>query len=178
MAITKIAQIDVGTKVTSVTFSSIPSTATDLLIMASVRSDQAGPYAIEMYFNSDFTVGNYSWRGLRGNGSSATSATGANSFQSSYGLVIPGTSATSSTFGNVQIYISNYQSATAKTISIDGVGENNATTAHQSISALKWTGTAAITSVNLSPYSDYFDTGSSFTLYGISKSGATGATVA
>jgi hypothetical protein len=66
---------------------------------------------------------------------------------------MPGASATANTFSNTEFYIPNYTSSVAKSVSINGVGENNATQSAQAITAALWTGTAAITSVTILPSS-------------------------
>ena len=65
----------------SVTFSSIPATYTDLKVVASIRSDRAGAESnLTLKFNS--STSGYSRRELYGNGASAgsASASGASAF--------------------------------------------------------------------------------------------------
>jgi hypothetical protein len=176
MAITKIAQVDVGAGgASSIAFSSIAGTYTDLMLVISARSDEAGNGTVMIArFNGDTTDANYTYRRLLGNGSSTFSAT---STQLQAGFA-DGALPTASTFGNSSIYIPNYAGSTTKTASVDGVFENNSSTASQAIWAGSWTGTAAITSITLTAISgNNFVQYSSATLYGISKSGATGASV-
>lgn len=161
--------------VTSVTFSSIPQTYTDLTLVISGRSALAavtsGQY---IRFNSDATGGNYAFRALFGNGATA-SVTG-----SIYGFLGNGVgaSATASTFGNALIFIPNYTNALKKIFSVDLVGENNAATAEQRIVAGSWNSTAAISTISV----NFEDEGSNTVqystvyLYGTLK-GSGGATV-
>lgn len=132
----------------SINFSSIPSTYTDLLVKLSARSNLAAEYEfVNLRFNS--STSGYSNRVLRGNGSSATSQTNGNTgfeFEMSQG-----NSTTSSTFGNMEIYIPNYNSSNQKSVSVDGVGENNATLIYMGLNAGLWTGTSAITSIQMPP---------------------------
>jgi hypothetical protein len=136
----------------SIEFTSIPQTGTDLLVVLSSRSTAATVYSGEfMRFNSD-SGSNYSHRNLWGSGSSATSqSSSTTSFFSQN--TMPGASATANTFSNTEFYIPNYTSSVAKSVSINGVGENNATQSAQAITAALWTGTAAITSVTILPSS-------------------------
>ena len=159
----------------SITFSSIPETFTDLLIVHSLRSNRTGATGdnLKMSINGQGFGTNITTRTLFGTGS------GVNSFTNvvSAGGVTATSTGTSNTFGNNQIYIPNYTSAVAKSISVDGVGENNGTESYQYISASLWNQTAAITSIELDP-----DDGtlllehSSAWLYGITK-GSDGSTV-
>jgi hypothetical protein len=85
---------------------------------------------------------------------------------------------TANAFSNISVYLPNYAGAASKSYSIDSVNENNASGAIQSLMASRWSGVAAVTSLTLTLNSGNFAQYSSATLYGISKSGATGATVA
>lgn len=159
----KIASTTVESPVTSVTFSSIPSGYTDLLIKVSARSNRAAlDEGLNIKFNgssSNFTV-----RYLEGNGSSVSSGTG------SYGAVgsIPSANTTSNVFNNNDIYIPNYNSSNYKSISADSVEENNATATYADFYSTLWSNTAAITSIDLVPGSgNSFVTNSTFTLYGV-----------
>jgi hypothetical protein len=151
--------------VASVTFSSIPSTYTDLVIKTSVRGNRADD-TIEgfvLQFNGD-TGANYTGRELFGSGTS----TGSNT-QARAGLV-NGNLATSNTFSSNEIYIPNYTGSTNKSASIDGVTETNSATAYQTLDAFLWSNTSAITSIYLGPNNGSgFLQYSSFYLYGIKK---------
>lgn len=159
----------------SIEFSSIPQTGTDLLLIVSARSSSTGTNAFAFKVNSSAT--GYSDRTFRGNGSIVTAG---NSGVSTYfwtGYVIPGNTETSNTFGNAQLYIPNYTSSTAKSISFDGVGENNGSTAFATIASGNWTGTSAITSIQILAESTItFAQYSTASLYTITK-GSGGATV-
>lgn len=152
----------------SVTFSSIPQTYKALKVVASARSDQgAVGSALELRING-LTTNIYSLRRVRGNGSATNSYSESNSPSLSQYAVIPGTSATSSTFSNVAIDIPNYTSTSAnKPLSVDGVGENNATEAYADLTAGIVATTNAVTSVTLINGGFNFTFGSTFTLYGL-----------
>lgn len=164
-------RIELNTATASVTFANIPQSGyTDLKIVCSTRSDYAGFLDLNMYLNGNASSG-YSWRRLNGDGGSATST------NSTSAGVIPsptlGTTATANTFTNTEIYIPNYTSTTSKSISIDGVTENNATTSYQAFTAGLSTLSTAITSVSFGLGAGNFVSGSTFSLYGIAALGTT-----
>jgi hypothetical protein len=149
----------------SIDFTSIPSTFTDLCIVASVRTDAAAvARSLEMTFNS--STSNRSSRRLSGSGSAASSS----SFTNLFAGVMSGASATASTFGNDLIYIPNYAGATNKSYSADGVSENNATEAYAQLYAGLWSDTTAISSIQLFvATSGNFVEHSTAYLYGVSN---------
>lgn len=167
MAITKIAQATVGAGgATSIDFTGIPGTYTDLMIVCSLRdSSTSGDEYLLMNGAPQGAI-----RRLIGSGSGATSDTTNIHFRGST------STQTANTFGSAQIYIANYANTGAKSVSIDYVNENNATAAEQGLVALTSSTTSAITSVGVG-FNGTLQQYSSATLYGISKSGATGATV-
>ena len=83
---------------------------------------------------------------------------------------VNGATATANTFANVSIYIPNYTSANYKSVSIDAVTENNATTAYAFLSAGLWSNTAAITSATITNSSGNYVQYSTAYLYGIKNS--------
>ena len=154
--------------VSSVTFSSIPSTYTDLVILNSVRTNRVSPVVdgIKIRFNGDTNTANYSERRLYGDGASATTNT-----EVAFGGYATTQNATASVFANSFCYIPNYTSSNAKSFNVDSVTENNGSTAYQLFDAVLWTGTATISSIVLSPDAGtLFDQYSSFYLYGIKNS--------
>lgn len=161
-----IASTTLGSASAPVTFSSIPATYDDLCCIVSSRSANAvATIGLFVRFNGDTNAANYSWRRLYGTGSATGSDTNGNA-----PMIIPGDSATASTFGSIEIYVPNYAGAANKSLSATGVTENNATAAVIAATAGLWSSTSAITSLSL--YVDSaqnFKTGSSFYLFGISK---------
>jgi len=153
----------------AITFSSIPSTYTDLLIKISLR----GSYSVQAYsaslrFNSD-TGNNYTTLSLYGSGTTFGSEVNTNISYILY--AIDGDSSTSNTFANGEIYIPNYTGSVAKSVLADSVTENNANAAYMYANSAIWTGTAAISTITLNAVSSYnFLQYSTATLYGISKS--------
>jgi hypothetical protein len=163
-----IASVSVGSGgISALSFYDIPATYTDLLMRVSARTNQASVFSTGVFFlNTDTTAG--SFRNLAGDGGSAFSSSGSGYIDGTY---FPGASATSSTFGNVDFYIPNYASTTtAKSISVDGVTENNATTAYINARAILWNNTAAVVNLSINGGSGNFVQHSTAYLYGISKS--------
>jgi len=150
----------------SIEFTGIPQNFTDLFILASLRGNTAQIYTLtELRFNGSST-GNSS-RTLEGNGSTSSS-------QSLSTYIYPnagnGANSTSNTFSNQSIYIPNYAGSINKSVTIDAVLENNATTAYSSTIAGLWSNTAAITSLAILT-NDLFVAGSTISLYGIGGAG-------
>jgi hypothetical protein len=171
MAITKIAQVDVGAGGAAfISFGSIPQTFTDLMLVASVRS--AGTNSVlQVSLPGGQYAQNVIW--LRGNGSAASSSS---SIVSIAGLVDT-TAETANTFSSVTTYIPNYANSQVKAYSMECVSENNGSTAYQQIASGK-AYADPVTYLDMQIGGNTFAQYSSATLYGISKSGATGATVA
>ena len=176
MSMTLIQHIELGSNQASITFSSIPATFTDLQIVISGRTTGSGDTYVVISPNN----ANASVRVLRGNGSNAFSGTDPNS---PYADMANG-SHTANTFSNTSVYIPNYRSTTTnKSLSIDGVFENNATLARQILGAALYASNTAITSVVLYAADAnlqanlQFVTGTSATLYGITAGSSGGVTV-
>ena len=153
---------------TSVTFSSIPSTYTDLILKLSVRDSRTLEVSdIRFNFNGSGVGVNISGKYLYGSGSSTSSSNiGANG-ELAFG---DGNASTSSVFGNAEVYIPNYAGSNYKSISSDSVAENNGTAGYGLLLAGLWSNTAAINSIAMTPFTSPFLSGSSFYLYGIKNS--------
>jgi hypothetical protein len=154
---------------TSVTFSSIPSTYTDLLIKLSVRDARATLAVSDIWFNFNGLGSgtNITGRYLYGDGSSASATTVTSNGELAFGS---GNGATANTFGNADVYISNYAGSTNKSISSESVAETGATGGFNLLLSGLWTNTAAITSIAMTPFTSPFAINSSFYLYGIKNS--------
>lgn len=150
----------------SVTFSSIPTTYTDLIIKISSRTNRA---AIEdltyLRFNGD-AGGNYNGKQIYLDGPGANSSGGAD-----YGITFyaNGNTTTANTFSNAEVVVPSYRSASNKLASVDAVTENNGTYVTDVLRSGIWNNTAAITSISLTPNFGTFVQNSTFTLYGISN---------
>jgi hypothetical protein len=165
----KIASVTVGAGgASSIDFTSIPATYTDLCVELSLR-DGTSAQSVNgnIIFNSN-TSAIYSSRRLYATGSGA----GSDSFSgltSMPGIWINSATSTSNTFANIMIYIPNYAGSTNKSVSIDSVTENNATVAYSGLTAALFASTAAITSFGISTGSNFVQY-STATLYGIKNS--------
>lgn len=151
----------------SISFSSIPATYTDLVIVGSTRQDASSSGTqLSLTFNG---VGSaYTRVQINADGTSAGSFTPGTSEATTRFTYDQSSTYTANVFNSFQIYIPNYASANYKALSTDGVTENNATTAYMSLYANLWSNTAAITSVtivdsNASNFVQY----STASLYGI-----------
>ena len=150
-----------------ITFSSIPSTYTDLLLKVSLRCASTEQWS-KLEFNGTSYLTNWNMLYLQGNGATVVSGTQGDSY---YSVMMTSSTETASTFGNAEVYIPNYASSNNKTVSIDHVTENNATTAYANLTALRWSNSAAITSIKLSSSSgsnNYAEYSTAY-LYGISN---------
>ena len=165
---TLIASSTVGSGgATTIDFTSIAATWTDLVLKFSFRTPNGGANydRCDLQFNGD-TGNNYSNRLLYGTGSSAGSDNSSASNSIRFFYANAGAS-TSSTFSNGEIYIPNYAGSTQKSASMDSVTENNATAAIAALNAGLWTGTSAITSIKIFDNSSTFSQYSTAYLYGV-----------
>ena len=153
----------------SVTFTNIPQTYTDLKIFVSARTTGSGS-DLTLQFNA--ISSGYSWRQVYGTGSSAASDTlSSQTTINRAGRVNP-SSTTANVFSVNEITIPNYTGSTKKIIGVEGAYEDNATANRITSIAGLSSNTAAVTSITLAidgggNFSQY----SSFSLYGISSSG-------
>lgn len=167
-----IASTTLTSTVSSVTFSAIPQTYTDLILhqsaMSNVSTALAGNYNIE--FNG-VTTG-YSGRRIYADPSGgAASDTGTPQWAG----FIPGTGATQNVPNSCTLYIGNYTSSNYKPWKLDVVVENQGTSAYEGLGTNLWSNSAAITSIILKGIASGANTGdflanSTFTLYGIKNS--------
>lgn len=159
-----------GSSAASVTFTSIPSTYTDLVLRVSARADAGlNLRGMNITFNSD-TATNYSATWLVGDGAAATSSRESSVTSLKRGVDANGNSSTANTFSSVEIYIPSYTVSINKPISSFSTTENNSTTAYATASANLWRNSATISSIQISVVtSGNFVSGSSFYLYGIKK---------
>ena len=155
-----------GTTAT-VTFSSIPSTYTDLLIRTSARSSSAGASdQINIVFNGD-TSTNYSITQVYGNNSAAGSFGTTSTTQGRINY-IDVSGQTANTFGIGEIYIPNYAAATTKqTLGFSASESNDTTTPYVVNVGFLYRGTSAISSITLQTAGSNYVSGSRFDLYGI-----------
>ena len=161
-----IEHIELASAQSSITFSSIPQTFTDLYLTLSLRSGETGVTTATIDLNSTAPTARY----LRGNGATASSGTAPE-------LLFNGSTTTANTFSNAGVLIPNYTSSNQKSGSVDLVVENNSasTSVYQYIYALLWNVTSAVTSITITDDYNQFVQYSSATLYGITA-GSDGTT--
>lgn len=168
---TLINSTSLSSSAASVTFSAIPATYDDIVIVTSTRDTNATANSGRtlLTVNGD-TSTNYSWTDVYGFGTTvgsdrATSSTSIDPNQSS------GDAAgnTASTFSSIEFYIPKYTSTSNRPVGISQATETNATSAWLSGVAGLYRGSSAITSVTLTARGN-FEIGSTFWLYGIKNS--------
>jgi hypothetical protein len=159
----KIATTTLGSAASSITFSSIAASWTDLRVVLLATTSTSGT-VIRMQHNSDSTSV-YSFTELYGSGSavSADNGTSSASINISDSNVV-GSSTTIPSMITIDIF--SYAGSTYKTSLITESQDYNGTGAVTRTVGL-WRSTSAITAVNLFPASGNFNIGTTATLYGI-----------
>jgi hypothetical protein len=176
MAIKKIATIEVGASgASSIDFTAIPQTATDLFIVVATRAN-AGARVRNMMTRFNGSTTGYTERMIDSDGSGTSSASTSGSLIN--WATENDSASTANTFSNVTLYIPNYTSSSNKSLSIDSASENNQTYGVIRITAAVWANAEAITSVSLLPESgSAFVQYSTATLYSVTKGTLAGVTV-
>lgn len=158
-----IATNTLGSATASVTFSSISSTYTDLVLIVNAGETTPNSNGVRLKFNNS-TASNYSSTYLSGNGSAASS-------NRETGLTAMGTAwftAPNSSAGNYILIanIMNYSNSTTnKTVLTRTTKAENAVEA--SVGLYPSTSAITVLTVELSGSGNTFVSGSTFTLYGI-----------
>ena len=174
--LTLIASSTVGSGgATTIDFTSIPQTYTDLKLVMSTRNQASngGRDYASIRFNGDSGT-NYSrvWAyGLDG-----SPGAGSGTSEPTLRVIVQNDSqSTASTFSNTEVYIPNYTGSSTKSVSIDSVAENNSNSTYVvEMSASLWNSSSAITYMTIYPANtsgtgDFFVQHSTFYLYGIKK---------
>jgi hypothetical protein len=152
-----IATQTLGSTTTSVTFSSIPGTYTDLVLIYDGTTASNGYLSIR--FNGD-TGTNYSATVIRGTGSAA----GSTRFTSASEIDIAMGSTLSTSQNNAIIQVMNYSNTTTnKTL----LARTNNAGVETGAGVGLWRSTSAINSITIKTNSPNFSIGSTFSLYGI-----------
>jgi hypothetical protein len=170
MTYTLIAHQELTSTQTSVVFSSIPQTFTDLYVMVSSRNATVTEHLL---IGLNGSTANFS--GLFLSGSTNVESGGYGRY---LGNQMP-SNAPANTFSNVGIYIANYRTSAAKSISSDAIGFRADRNSYTAITAANlWNSSAAITSIELTnESSSNLAIGSSYSLYGITAGSSGGVTV-
>lgn len=157
-----IATTTLGSNAATVTFSSIPSTYTDLIVVTNLMPDTAGGTGyIRVTLNND-TGSNYSTTYMIGTGSSAISGRVSNASS----LIVDYTFGASTTIPATTIFnIQNYSNTTTNKTALTRMSDQNAgfVIAYASL----WRNTSAINRIDFNGVTGGYKAGSTFTLYGI-----------
>lgn len=158
-----IATTTLGSAASTITFSSIPSTYTDLrLVLVGTVTNTTNDYNVNVQLNSD-SGSNYSQTVLYGTGSAAGSLR--ESSQTVWHLV-NGTGIKNNTPSMYTLDIQSYAGSTYKT----ALGEHDADYNGSGSVTRKvhlWRSTSAVTSIAITTDATNFATGTTATLYGI-----------
>jgi hypothetical protein len=158
-----IASTTVGSGgVSTVSFTSIPATYTDLKVVFSNRN--VNNEFNGMWFNGVKT--NLTNKQVYGDGSSVGNWNRTDEYIGSTDR----DSYTANTFGNSEIYIPNYTSSNYKSWSGELVGENNASAGWNTLVAGLWSNTSAITQITFDNLGGTVGQHSTYYLYGIKNS--------
>lgn len=155
---TPIATTTLSSPASIVTFSSISGSYTDLRLISVYRGTSTG---INCYPNSDFGS-NKSWTALRGTGSVAESGRGSNAIAiQDYWTTVTNASGE---FTVSKMDFMNYSNTTTyKTVLV----RRDVSSAYAETLVNLYRSTSALTSLGIYSASGNFDTGSTFTLYGV-----------
>lgn len=161
---TPIATTTLGATASSINFTSIPSTYTDLVVVWFTKTIAGTDLYVR--FNSD-TGTNYSQTALRGNGASASSGREVNQT-----WIGPNRASGTSTSSNPALTIINvfdYTGSSNKSVLVNcNNDQNGAGTVELTVGL--WRNTGAITSINLTAITtNNFAAGTTATVYGILK---------
>jgi len=157
----------------SVTLSSIPGTYTDLKLITSTKAGTSGgSYWNDTFFNFNNDTGyNYAEMTLFAYDANTPSST--TSYTDRINLIYgAGANSGTNVFGNSEIYIAGYASSNAKPVAANFTPEDTAAPSSYWILGMTsgvWTGSAAITSITITPSSGTFAQYSTFYLYGITN---------
>lgn len=172
-ALTFISQQVLGAAAASVTFSSIPQTYEDLVIVFNGRGTDAGAdVAIRLQFNGD-TAANYDYEQAFFQNTATVNQQSAQT--SIWAVQVPAAGSTAGFAGTAVIEITNYKNTTFHKQTSSTGGENRTGTGPRTMATWgQWKNTAAITSVIVSPSSGNWDVGTTISLYARVKNGNSG----
>jgi len=161
----KIATTTLGSAAADVTFSSISGAYTDLVVVMNIFTSADGSTP-QFQFNTD-TGSNYSTTFLEGSGSTATSSRQSSQTDIQFSFNVGGNST------NPQPIIANINNYSNTTTYKTVIGRYNSASGgtYPGVGAIVglWRSTSAITAIKIFPGSGNFNSGSTFTLYGILK---------
>jgi len=166
----KLGGVELTSAQSSLNFTSIPQTYTDLILVCSLRTTNSGDFGVPILrFNGAANNNNMTHRGLMLESGGVSGGT------NSEGLVIrrcPGANAPADYFGSATIWISNYASSTAHKFfqGIFASPRNQNTGSAIGMNACAWSDATAISEINiLDNNGNSFAQYSSAYLYGVSN---------
>jgi hypothetical protein len=160
---TPIGFANISTTTSAVTFSSIPQTYTDLVIVVSTYSANGGSFSnIQTKYNGDTTNSNYAYGLMYSQGSGSSSGGGNAGW---WGYISGNAGAYSTMQAHIMSYSSTNRFKTTIITESNGV-VNNPLYAFE-LSVMTWKNTSAVTSLIVDGSNGGFAVGSKLTLYGI-----------
>lgn len=167
---TKIGTVTVGAGTdSSITFSNIPQTYTDLIVKVSghLTGTGFGAATVKLIFNS--STSGYSWRSVFTDSAGGSYSQKGDSVAFIEAGILPASqlSPTLNVFGVLDMLISNYSSNNSKAVSIDYAQESGSVDNYNGFVSGIWVNTAPITSLTITPNASNFSQYSTFTLYGV-----------
>jgi hypothetical protein len=153
---TPLATVTLGSSASSVTFSSIPATYRDLVLVMNA-SITTGSQVVRIRYNGD-TGSNYPYVYIYADGSSATSGAGTSAFAEA-GTISTGPS----------VVISQIMDYSATDKHKSAITRTNIQGVNVLAWATRWANTAAITSIELTLTGSTYTAGSTFALYAIAS---------
>ena len=155
----KIATTTLGSAASSYTFSSIPGTYTDLILIANFATSTTGPLSYQIGNGSVDTGSNYSRTSIYGDGSSAAS------FRESNQTYFNTANGSTTLIANDIVQFMNYSNTTTYKTMLD---KNNNASGTVQANVYLWRSTAAINTIKIFNSNGYnLSANSTFTLYGI-----------
>lgn len=171
---TKISTVNLTSGSTTITFSSISDTYTDLMVVGSLKTNRSSGDATEIRMTMNGSTTNYAHKGITGNGTSASDASASGQARAFISYTNQSTTGQTDTFGGFQVSIPNKTFAGQPYYLSSGFSEIAATNGY-----INWEGgtntgiSASITSLTFLAYSGADDwtylTNSTVTLYGLTR---------
>ena len=163
---TPLATVTLGTTAASVTFSSIPATYRDLILVCSLRATVSNQLAL-FRVNGD-SGSNYSYVSLTGRGNdTAVSLSGTGTAAYATLDASPASATNAQTLSTIQFM--DYSATDKHKTFLSRAGGVSATFNATEALAQRWANTSAITSIVFSMTSGSFVSGATFALYGIAN---------
>ena len=145
----------------TVTLTSIPSTYTDLVLVANIKASVAANAYIRVGNGSIDSGTNYSYTSLYGDGSSA------GSFRSSNNSLMIGTTTGGALNNRWNTLIVNFQNYANTNVFKTQINRSSSAEIETVATVGMWRSTSAINQIQILSLSPNYDIGSTFTLYGI-----------